>query len=282
MLVFGHGYTAAALSRRLLATGWKVIGTTRSAGRLAELKALGVRGVIWPGSDLTAALRSSSHILVSLAPGAQGDPALGWLRGRIVGDGGLKWLGYLSTTAVYGDHAGGWVDETTPVAPTTERGIWRANAEAAWIEFAASAGVPLHIFRLAGIYGPGRGPLAKVRAGTANRIIKKGQVFNRIHVDDIAEVVVASIADPNPMRIYNVCDDEAAAPQDVIGLAAELLGLPQPEAVEFAAADMSDMARSFYAESKRIRNDRIKTELGVTLRYPSYREGLPALLAAKM
>ena len=170
------------------------------------------------------------------------------------------------------------MDENTALTPSTRRGQWRKDAEAAW---AAIPGLPLHIFRLAGIYGPGRGPFAKVRAGTARRVIKEGQVFSRIHVEDIAQVLAASIAQPNPGAAYNVCDDDPAPPQDVIGHAAELLGMPLPPAEPFETAEMTPMARSFYAESKKVRNDRIKDELGVTLRYPSYREGLAALLAAE-
>ncbi|MFK7751450.1 MAG: SDR family NAD(P)-dependent oxidoreductase, partial [Sedimentitalea sp.] len=181
-----------------------------------------------------------------------------------------------STTGVYGDHGGGWVDETTPLTPSTRRGKWRVVAEADWQSI---PDLPLHIFRLAGIYGPGRGPFAKVRAGTARRVIKPGQVFSRIHVDDIAQVLAASIARPNPGAIYNLCDNDPAPPQDVIAHAATLLGLPLPPEVDFDTADMTPMARSFYAESKRVRNDRIKTELGVTLRHPDYRAGLAALLA---
>lgn len=152
------------------------------------------------------------------------------------------------------------------------------DAEQAWQDLAAKADLPLHIFRLAGIYGPGRGPFAKVRAGTARRIIKKNQVFSRIHVDDIAQVILASINYPRPGAIYNLCDDEAAPPEDVIGYAAELLNLPLPDTINFERADMTPMARSFYAESKRVRNDLIKQELGVVLKYPNYRIGLQALL----
>jgi nucleoside-diphosphate-sugar epimerase len=189
--------------------------------------------------------------------------------------GRLDWVGYLSTTGVYGDHNGDWVDETTPLTPATRRGQARVTAEAAW---QAIPGLPLHIFRLAGIYGPGRGPFAKVRNGTARRIIKDSQVFSRTHVDDIAQVLAASIARPDPGAIYNVCDDDPAPPQDVIAYAAELLGLPVPEAVRFEDAEMTPMARSFYAESKKVRNDRIKDDLGVKLMFPDYRSGLRSLL----
>ena len=235
LLSFGHGYSARALSRILLAQDWRVIGTTRNE-----------------------------------------DKAVDEIAARA---GQFEWVGYLSTTGVYGDHGGDWVDETTPLTPSTKRGIARVQAESAW---AAIPDLPLHIFRLAGIYGPGRGPFAKVRAGTARRIIKADQVFSRTHVADIARVLAASIRNPNPGAAYNVCDNDPAAPQDVIGYAADLLGLPLPPAEDFEKAEMSPMARSFYAESKKVRNDRIKNELGVELLYPDYRSGLKALLAHEL
>ena len=279
LLSFGHGYSARALSGLLLPQGWRIIGTTRSAAKAAALEAEGAEPLIWPGADLTAALDSATHLLVSAGPDQDGDPVLGALR-RQIADAAphLSWVGYLSTTGVYGDHQGGWVDEDTALTPSTRRGKLRMQAETDWQDLATETGLPLHIFRLAGIYGPGRGPFAKVRDGTARRIIKPGQVFSRIHVDDIAQVLAASIAQPNPGAIYNLCDDDPAPPEDVIAHAAELLGVPVPPAVDFGAAEMSPMARSFYAESKRVRNDRIKTELGVRLRYPDYRAGLADLL----
>ena len=280
LLVFGHGYSAAALSRRLIPMGWRVIGTTRKPDKLAELAAMGVEGRIWPGSDITEALDQASRILISTAPTQDGDPVLTALGDDIAGRGAdLTWLGYLSTTAVYGDHQGGWVDEETPLAPTTQRGEWRVEAERDWTVLSASADLPLHIFRLAGIYGPGRGPFAKVKAGTAKRFIKDGQVFSRIHAEDIASALMASMAARNPGRVYNLCDDLAAPPEDVIGLAAEMLGLPMPPSVAYEDAEMSAMARSFYAESKRVKNDRVKRELNIDLKYPTYREGLAAMLA---
>ncbi len=276
LLSFGHGYSATALTPALLAHGWRVIGTTRSAQKADALKEAGVESRIWPGTDLTDALDQATHVLISAGPDAEGDPVLRDLGNEIATRAEqFTWVGYLSTTGVYGDHDGGWVDEDTPLTPSTRRGQWRKAAEEAW---QAIPGLPLHIFRLAGIYGPGRGPFSKVRAGTARRIIKPNQVFSRIHVEDIAQVLLASIRSPNPGGIYNVCDNAAAPPQDVIAHAAELLGLPLPDAINIEDAEMSPMARSFYAESKRVSNHRIREELGVKLRYPSYREGLQALL----
>jgi nucleoside-diphosphate-sugar epimerase len=273
LLSIGHGYSAQALARRLLPQGWQIIGTTRTEAGAATLRATGVQALVWPGADLGAALAQATHLLTSVAPG-DGDPVLQAIGPQIAAS-QLQWVGYLSTTAVYGHHNGDWVDETTPLAPTTARGAARVQAEADW----TALGLPLHIFRLAGIYGPGRGPFEKVRDGSARRIHKAGQVFSRIHVDDIAHVLHAALLRPHP-GIYNVCDDDPASPEDILGLAAELLGLPPPPIVPYEQADMTPMARSFYAENKRVRNDRIKTVLGVKLDYPTYREGLAAILAA--
>ena len=275
LLSLGHGYSASALARVLIPQGWQIIGTTRDAQGVARLRAQGVEAVLWPGESLTPALARATHILSSIAPGPMGDPVLAHHTAEIAAS-RAKWVGYLSTTGVYGDHAGGWVDENTALAPGTDRGRQRVVAEGEW----QSLGLALHIFRLAGIYGPGRGPFEKVRDGTARRIIKPGQVFSRVHVDDIAQVLAASIAQPNPGATYNVCDDDPAPPQDVIGHAATLLGMPMPPAIAHGDAVMTPMAASFYAESKRVRNDRIKSELGVQLIYPDYRAGLAALLAA--
>ena len=272
LLSLGHGYSASALAARLLPLGWQVIGTIRDPSRADALRSLGVEPLLWP-ADLAPALSRATHILASAAPDALGDPFL-----QVAGD-ALRaahpaWVGYLSTTAVYGDHQGSWVDETTPVSPGSPRAHQRVLAEGQWL----ATGLPVHIFRLAGIYGPGRGPFEKVRDGSARRIIKPGQVFSRIHVADIAETLIASIARPNPGAIYNLCDDDPAPPEDVLSYAAHLIGLPDPPAVPYDQAEMTPMARSFYAESKRVRNDRIKTELGVRLTFPDYRAGLAAMV----
>ncbi len=282
LLVFGYGYTARVIGQELQAEGWRVIGTTRSADKAAAMKADGIEAVLWLTEDITEALSSATHILLSAAPSEDGDPVLTALRDEISQRAAqYEWVGYLSTTAVYGDREGGWVDEASTLSPATRRGQLRADAEQAWLGLGVEAGLPVHIFRLAGIYGPGRGPFAKVRAGTARRIIKKGQVFSRTHVEDIAQVLRASIAAPNAGAIYNVCDNDPAPPQEVIAKAAEMLNLPLPEAVDFETAEMTPMARSFYAESKKVSNRRILEELGITLKYPDYRSGLKALLSAE-
>ncbi len=280
LLSFGHGYSARALSRILLPQDWRIIGTTRSEDKAVRLMNEGIEPRIWPGADMEPALDAATHLLISAAPGDDGDPVLVKLQDAIAQRAGqFAWVGYLSTTGVYGDHDGDWVDENTALTPATKRGIARVEAEAAWT---AIPGLPLHIFRLAGIYGPGRGPFSKVRNGTARRIIKPGQVFSRTHVADIARVLAASIARPNPGAAYNVCDNDPAPPEDVIAYAAELLNLPIPPAEDFETAEMSPMARSFYAESKKVRNDRIKDELGVELLCPDYKSGLKALLAQEI
>ena len=276
LISFGHGYSAQALARRLVPLGWRVIGTTRNEDKLSAMMAEGVEPRLWPGADMQPALDAATHILISAAPDASGDPVLNALKGEITKRADqFAWVGYLSTTGVYGDHKGDWVDESAELTPATARGIARVKAESAWREI---QGLNLHIFRLAGIYGPGRGPFSKVRNGTARRILKAGQVFSRTHVEDIAQVLEASINRPNPGAAYNVCDDDPAPPEDVIAYAAELLDLPVPPAENFETAEMTPMARSFYAESKKVRNDRIKEELGVVLKYPDYRAGLKALL----
>ncbi len=279
LLTLGHGYCAQALADRLMPLGWTVLGTTRSAEKAEEIAKTDVRPVMWDEVTLRAALAEASHVLVSASPRDGEDPSIAVL-GEALRDRApnLDWVGYLSTTGVYGDHDGDWVDETTPLEPSTERGQLRVIAEREWQSI---PGLPLHIFRIAGIYGPGRGPFNKVRKGTARRLIKPGQVFSRIHVEDIAQVLHASIERPNPGAAYNVCDDDPAPPQDVIALAADLLGVERPPEVPLEEADMSPMARSFYAENKRVSNARIKDELGVALKYPDYRAGLRALLEAE-
>lgn len=276
LLSIGHGYSAQALADLLLPLGWNIIGTTRSAERAAELDRMGVEPLIWPGAPLP--LDRATHLLSSVAPGADGDPVLAAHGPDIARAMHLDWIGYLSTTGVYGDHGGAWVDEDTALTPTTARGRARVAAEAAWQEVAPAR---LHILRLAGIYGPGRGPFAKLRAGTAQRIIKPGQVFSRIHRDDIGAALLAAIQSDQGHAIYNLCDDAPAPPQDVIAFAAALLGMDPPPEIAFDTAELSPMARSFYSESKRVRNDRIKADLGWQPLYPDYQSGLRAVLAAE-
>ena len=283
MLIFGHGYTAAALTPQLIAAGWTVAGTTRDDA--ARLAAVGAEPILWSvgSARLRAEIARADAILISTAPDlATGDPVLAEFAEEL-SQAQPRWVGYLSSTNVYGDRGGDWVDEATPPAPTTIRGMARLQAEKDWADLARRAGWPLTIFRLAGIYGPGRGPFAKLRAGTARRIIKPGQVFSRIHVDDIAGAIIASL-DAGPAqgtRIINLCDDQPAPPEATIELAAAMLHMPVPPAEPFETAAMSAMARSFYAESKRVKNDRLTHDLGYRLRYPDLQSGLEAILQAE-
>ncbi|MFW2436992.1 MAG: SDR family oxidoreductase [Parvibaculales bacterium] len=285
MMFFGFGFCAAALAPRLQAQNWQLSASCRTPEKAAQLQARNIRPIIWPeaGALLSAdALTGVSHALISAPPNDAGDPTLasaGEALASIAGD--LQWLGYLSTTGVYGDHGGAWIDEDTPAGTIGARGQKRVDAETQWRAFSEAHGVPSMYFRLAGIYGPGRNQLTSVVNQTARRIDKPEQVFSRIHVEDIATILAASMARPDAGRAYSVCDDEPAPPQDVVAYAAELLGQSPPPLVPFEAAELSPMARSFYGDNKRIRNQRIKDELGVTLAYPSYREGLKALFDAK-
>lgn len=280
MLIFGHGYTAGYLTPLVISAGWQVLGTTRRHPE--RVAAAGARAVMWPGEEeeLRRAIGRADAILVSAAPSEHGDPVLAELAVELA-QSRPSWLGYLSTTGVYGDHNGGWVDENSDLTPSTARGRARVQAEEAWQDLAGRHDLPLHIFRLAGIYGPGRGPFAKLRNGTARRIIKPGQVFSRIHAEDIAQVLMASINAPEPGAIYNLCDDDPAPPQDIIACAALMLDMPIPPAEAFDEAEMGAMARSFYADSKRVSNARIKRDLGIELKYPDYRSALAAILKAE-
>ena len=284
LFVFGLGYSARRLARALSAEGWTVSGTYRRDSSRTALADEGLGVHLFDrnhplDADGRAALAASQNVLVSIPPDAQSDPTFDCHGADLAARRDLCWLGYLSTTGVYGDRAGGWVDEDSQLLPVGERGKRRVAAERGWLDMWRQHGLPAHVFRLAGIYGPGRSALDAVRRGEARRVVKPGQVFSRIHVADIVSVLRASLARPRPGAIYNVCDDDPSPPQDVIRYACELLGvaLPPETPFESIAGAMSEMGRSFYAESKRVANRRIKEELGVRLAFPSYRDGLRAL-----
>lgn len=285
LFCFGMGTCALTLAERLRREGWRVAGTARTPAKVKALADQGFEAYLFdaPLNDPAGSLAGATHILISAPPSVRGDPVLT----HHVHDLSAivprpRWVGYLSSTGVYGDHKGGWVDEATPVAPASERAKRRVAAEHAWLAWGAAVSVPVHVFRLAAIYGPHQNQVASLLDGTARRVVKQGQVFSRVHVDDIATVLEASIARPRGGAIYNVCDDEPAPPHEVFEHAAKLLGVDPPpvEPFEEAARTMSEMALSFYTESKRVKNGLIKAELGVALRYPTYREGLASLLAA--
>lgn len=281
LFCFGYGYSAESLARRLSPRNLSVAGTRRNPSAASEPDvALAVYKGDAPASEVRELLRGSTHIVISIPPDLEGDVVLRHYREDIAGLPDLAWIGYLSTVGVYGDHKGAWVDEESATAPILERGLLRLEAEQAWLAFAGEIGRRVEVFRLAGIYGPERSVIDSLKAGTARCIVKPGQVFNRIHVDDVARVLAAAIDKDTGHRVFNVSDDEPATPEDVVAYAAELLGLPAPPPVPFDQAGLSGMAASFWAECKRVRNTRIRRDLGVELLYPTYREGLRALAAA--
>ncbi len=292
LFCFGFGFSARALARRLLEAqgaeaGWAVAGTTRSSEKAAELRAAGVEAYLFDRAHPLdpAALAGTTHLLVSIAPDgegdAAGDPVLDRHAADIAALPDLQWIGYLSTTGVYGDWQGAEVDETSELRGAKGRNRRRIAAEAAWLALHEEKGLPVHVFRLAGIYGPGRSVLDQVRAGHARRIDKPGHLFSRIHVEDIAKTLQASMARPRPGRVYNVCDDEPAAAAEVTAYACELLGVEPPPLIPLEEAEMSPMALSFWQDNRLVSNRRLHEELGVTLDYPDYRAGLKAILAVE-
>jgi nucleoside-diphosphate-sugar epimerase len=284
IFVFGLSYTAQAFIHSQPAQWSRVSGTVRLADKARQLQLEGIQAYPLMGefdeNALAGDIRLSDALLVSAPPSKDGDPCLGRFREVIASAGSLGWIGYLSTTGIYGDHGGSWINEETPPTPQSARSVERLAAERAWQAFGRDTGKPVHVFRLSGIYGPGRNPLVNLARGTAHRIVKPGQVFNRIHVDDIAATLWASMQRGRQGAVYNVADDEPAPPQEVVAYAANLADVAPPPEVSYETADLSPMARSFYAENKRVSNRLIKEELGVRLAYPTYREGLQALYQA--
>lgn len=293
LFCFGLGYTALVLARRLKEEGWTIAGTCRGEAKREILQDEGIHAFLFddhrPLAEPLAALAGTTHLLSSISPSADAgsdadgvDPVLTAHRNDIAAiRPPLRWVGYLSTTSVYGDRDGAWTDESAPLGATSARGRRRIAAERAWQDWGRETGVPVHCFRLAGIYGPGRSAIDQLRRGTARRIDKPGQVFNRIHVEDIASVVQASMNRPRGGAVYNCADDDPAPSHEVVAHAAGLLGIEPPPLVPFDQADLSPMARSFYAENKRTDNGLIKRELAVRLAHPTYREGLKAQLACE-
>jgi len=279
LFIFGLGYTAIRIADLLKQKSWRVFGTTRSAEKIPRLQRHGIEAVLYPSPqsfEQIQGLAWATHLLSTIPPDAENDPLLAQhaeAMAKLCPK--LKWLGYISSSAVYGDRDGAWVDENTPCYLASAAGEARIRAEKQWLALPQ----PAHIFRMAGLYGPGRNVLTELRAGTAQRVDKPGHVFNRIHVDDMVQTVLASIKQPFPGKIYNVTDDEPASRADVVAYGAELLGMAPPPLVPYAQAQLSPQMRVFYEECKRVKNDRIKQELGVKLQYPTYREGLRQLLA---
>ena len=282
LFCFGLGYTAEAFARRVRALGWRVSGTSRTPEGVERIRAAGFEGFLFdgkvPNPDMKDAIADATHVLASIAPDEAGDPALRLHREDLETARDLRWIGYLSTIGVYGDSAGSWVDETSIPKPGSERTRRRVAAERDWLEFGSVTSKTIQVFRLGGIYGPGRSALDDLRAGEARRIVKPGQVFNRIHVEDIARVLLSAADGRGTHTIYNVTDGEPSPPQDVVAYAAQLLQMPAPPETPFENAQLSPMGRSFYSENRRVSNSRVKDDLGITLAYPSYREGLASIL----
>ena len=284
---FGFGYCAEHFIADFAGKFERIIGTVRRAERAGILNAYqpgAVRAVVFDGAlatpELNGAIGAADYALISIPPDASGDPVLTACGSAFAARRNLRSVVYLSTVGVYGDQDGGWVDERTPPAPRSERSRWRAAGEQTWQQFGARHSVSVAILRLAGIYGPGQNALVALARGKARRIVKPGQVFNRIHVGDIAQAIEAAFA-RRASGVFNVADDEPSPPADPIVFAAELMGRAPPPEIPFAqtAPSMSEMGLSFWQECRRVCNDKLKRELGVSLRYPTYREGLQALFA---
>lgn len=286
LFCFGYGYTCDYLGHELSQfEGVEISGTTRDLEKREALIGRGVEAHIFdyhmPLADPLYVLDGVTHLLISTPPGDDGDPTYLAHARDLLKIPTLEWVGYLSTTGVYGDQDGGWVDETSELRPSSQRGSRRVKAEEQWRSLLNGSGLPVHFFRLSGIYGPGRSALDTIRAGAARRIDKPGHAFSRIHVEDIVQVLLASMARPNPGAVYNVSDDESAPSHEVIAHACKLLGRPVPPLIPFDQADMSPIVRSFYKDNKRVCNQKIKDDLGVELKYKNFRDGLKACLDAE-
>ena len=277
LLIFGCGFSGEAIAKQATGNFAAITGTTRDAAKADRIRNAGAEPLVFDGEtlspELVSRLAGTTHLLVSIAPGEAGDPVLNALEKAEAALPALKWTGYLSTVGVYGDHGGAWVDEQTEPRPVSKRSRQRLEAETAWRTFAGARGLPLAVLRLSGIYGPGRNAFVNIANGTARRLVKPGQVFNRIHRDDIAAAALAA-ARKKADGIFNITDDEPAPPQDVVTFAHELAGVAPPPETDFETADLSPMARSFYGENKRVSNAKSKAELGLAYAFPDYRTAL--------
>ena len=287
LLIFGCGFSGEAIAAKAAGNFTTIAGTTRDAAKADRIRNAGAESLLFDGEtlspELLSALAGATHLLISIAPNEAGDPVLNALQALEAADAdlpSLRWIGYLSTVGVYGDHGGASVDETIEPAPVSKRSRQRLAAENAWRDFAEKHGLPLAILRLSGIYGPGRNAFINIEKGTTRRLVKPGQVFNRIHRDDIASAAL-SAACSNADGIFNITDDEPAPPQDVVAFAHELAGIPPPPEIDFETADLSPMARSFYGENKRVSNARSKAELGLAYAFPDYRTALTRMWREK-
>ena len=279
LFCFGLGFTGSTLGKSLLRDAWRVSGTTRDPEKLEVLEQVGFKVYAFPGEKCVIEDQFSSvtHLIVMIPPQEEGDIVFQEYRDTISRMSRLEWFGYLSSTGVYGNRFGDWVDETSDLSPSNERNRLRVKVEKQWLEWGKELKFGVHIFRPAGIYGLGRSMLETVKLGKARRINKKGQISGRIHVDDLVSILKASIAKPNPGSIYNVCDDESVPSKEVVEFACQLLKIDPPPIIPFNQAELSEMARTFYLDNKKVCNNKIKKELRVELKYPNYRDGLNAI-----
>ena len=281
ILIFGAGYSGQAFAR-VLPAGTAITGTTRSPEKFTLLRETGMTPLVFDGTttpEVRAALKQATHVVVSIAPDEAGDPALDVVAAGLAGGlPALRWIGYLSTVGVYGDHGGSWVDEASECRPVSQRSRRRLEAERQWLDLGRRAGLPVAVLRLSGIYGPGRNAFVNLRDGTARRLVKPDQVFNRIHRDDIAGALL-HLANSGLGGVFNVTDDLPAPPQDVVAHAASVMGVEPPPETPFEAAELSPMARSFYGENKRVSNAALKSA-GYRFRFPDYKAALDHMWAA--
>ena len=282
LFCFGLGFTAKTLARSLISKNWLVSGTSRNLNLNDTLKKNGVSVYLYDGNqvvpEITDAIQSATHILISIPPQSSGDIVLQQFGADFLNWGHLKWIGYISSTGVYGDTKGEWVDETSPLKPVTARGSQRLVIESSWLKMHKKYNLPVVVFRCAGIYGSGRNLLRSIKQGRARKIKKPGHVFSRIHVEDLAQTIEASMQRPQPGEIYNVSDDCPSCPSETLDYACRLLNIEPPAPISYENAELTDMARSFYQANKRVSNKKMKNELHIKLQYPDYRVGLNALI----
>jgi nucleoside-diphosphate-sugar epimerase len=283
-LIFGAGFSGLEIGKQLAANRETVAGTTRSMAKFSTLDSAGLLSFQFDGlgfsPELTDYLQQVTHLVMSIGPDDGGDPLLPSKADALAKlTPNLRWIAYLSTVGVYGDHKGAWVDEETPCKPVSKRSVDRLRTEADWQAFANAKQIPLNILRLSGIYGPGRNGFVNLAKGTAKRVVKPGQIFNRIHVEDIAGAIL-HLSASNQSGIYNVTDNEPAPPQDVVTFCAELMGINPPPEIPYDEANMSAMARSFYGEVKRVSNSKLR-ETGYVFSNPDYRTAFTKMWQAK-
>lgn len=280
-LIFGFGYTAKALAPKLIAQDFQVIGTVRSA-KNKEQNHLDIKRVDFNCQDMKNYISAATHLLICIPPTSTMSDLVLTQFGDLIKKQApsIQWMGYLSSTGVYGDHQGNWVDEASECIPHTLTGVARLKAENAWLSFAKEYQLPLHVFRLSGIYGPERNALTRLMQGKKQSVFKEGQVFCRIHVEDICSTLMASMKAPKPLSIYNVSDDEPAPAHLVDNYAATLLHREPPLLVPYSEITLSTMEQEFYANNRRVSNSKIKKDLGVVLHYPTYKEGLAQIWKA--